>query len=83
MMNDMIADILKKAIPPEVMAMLTPEKMQEIGDRINATVKDWNDRLDRIEATQQRILERLPDDSNSDRSGAIADASSGSGSKPD
>ena len=64
MMNDMIADILKKAIPPEVMAMLTPEKMQEIGDRINATVTQWDERFTRIEESNARILELLENDSN-------------------
>ena len=64
MMNDMIADILKKAIPPEVMAMLTAEKMQEIGDRINATVTQWDERFTNIEQTQTRILELLENDSN-------------------
>lgn len=81
MMNDMIADILKKAIPPEVMAMLTPEKLQEIGDRFNATVTQWDERLSNIEAFQTRILELLENDSNRRKPRSIPAPGGGSDDK--
>ena len=58
-MNDMMADILKKIIPREVMDMLTPEKISELGEKVNAVVQDIRDRFDRIEATQNAIVDRI------------------------
>lgn len=74
-MSDMFADVLKKMVPPEVMAMLTPEKISEFGERLNAVVSDIRDRMDRIEAKQNDILVAIEGiknerDSSNDSDGA-------------
>jgi hypothetical protein len=58
-MNDMLADMLKKAIPQEVQDMLTAERLKEIGDKANAFVADIRGSLDRIEARLVVIEARL------------------------
>jgi hypothetical protein len=52
MMSEMFADMLKKAIPPEVAAMLTEEKLKEFGEKANAFVSDLRMSLDQIKETQ-------------------------------
>jgi hypothetical protein len=39
-MQDMLADMLKKSIPPEVMEKLTAENLKDIGDKATAFVAD-------------------------------------------
>lgn len=48
--------MLRKALPPEVMELLAPEKIKEFGEKLNAFVMDIrqgqvdiNERLDRID----------------------------------
>jgi hypothetical protein len=48
-MSDMLADMLKKALPPEVMEMLTPENIKALGEKVNAFLIDHKDQIDRIE----------------------------------
>jgi len=55
-MQDMLADMLKKSIPPEVMEKLTAENLKDIGDKATAFVADIRGSLDRIEATQATIV---------------------------
>jgi len=55
-MQDMLADMLKKSIPPEVMEKLTAENLKAIGDQATAFVADIRGSLDRIEANQATIL---------------------------
>lgn len=55
-MQDMLADMLKKSIPPEVMEKLTAENLKDIGDKATAFVSDIRGSLDRIEATQATIV---------------------------
>lgn len=55
-MQDMLADMLKKSIPPEVMEKLTAENLKEIGDKATAFVADIRGALDRIEANQATII---------------------------
>ena len=59
MMSEMLGDMLKKALPPEVIELLTPEKVQEFGERANSFINDLRASLTRIEENQQHILERL------------------------
>lgn len=67
-MNDMFADILKKAIPPEVMALLTKEKIEEFVAQIRTAAEKLNQRLSAIEETQTKILEYMENDNrNSNR----------------
>lgn len=58
-MSDMLGDVLKKALPPEVMALLTPENMQEIGNKANAFIHEMRSSLHSIEETQSLILKKL------------------------
>ena len=61
-MSDMLADMLKKAIPPEVAAMLTEEKVKEIGEKANAFITDIRQSLDFIKsqnATTHDLLQSL------------------------
>lgn len=48
-MSDMFADIIKKAIPPEVLEMLSPEKLKEIGEQANGYAVYLKDHLDNID----------------------------------
>lgn len=52
MLNDMLADILKKALPPEVMEMLSSEKIKELGEQIKAAATNLRESLARIESNQ-------------------------------
>ena len=61
-MNDMFADILKKAIPPEVMALLTKEKIEEFVAQIRTAAEKLNQRLSAIEESQTKILEYMEND---------------------
>lgn len=87
-MSDMLGDMLKKALPPEVMAMLTPENIKEIGDKANAFIVEVRGTLENIEDTQLLILkrmERLEENggrNSSDRDGA-GDATSNDGTSGD
>jgi hypothetical protein len=58
MMADMMADMLKKALPPEVMELLTPENIKEIGDKANAFIADLRDGINEIKLEQvnQKVL---------------------------
>lgn len=56
--QDMLADMLKKAIPEEVMALLTPDQIQAMGEKINAFVTD-------IRENFQTIIARQADDHTS------------------
>lgn len=58
-MSDMLGDMLKKAIPPEVAAMLTPENMNAIGEKANAFIAELRSTLSSIEETQSLILKRI------------------------
>lgn len=49
-MSDMLADMLKKALPPEVMEMLTPENIKALGEKVNAFLIDHKEQIDRIES---------------------------------
>lgn len=55
-METMLLNVLQKALPPEVMAMLTPEKMQEMGERINAYIVDTREKLDKIVEQNEKII---------------------------
>jgi hypothetical protein len=54
-MRTMFMEMLKDAIPPEVQEMLTPDKMQELGEKVTVFVTDVRERLDRIEAKANHI----------------------------
>lgn len=54
-MNDMLADMLRKAIPAEVMELLSKEQIEALGEKINAFVID-------VRQSFQTIIERQADD---------------------
>lgn len=58
-MSDMLGDMLKKAIPPEVAAMLTPENMNAIGEKANTFIMEMRSSLKSIEDNQILILKKL------------------------
>lgn len=74
-MEDMLASMLKKAMPPEVAALLTPEKINEFGERINAFLVHVTTQLAAIQGTQDEILKKMEGLENVGRN-----ESSGSGS---
>lgn len=96
-MEDMIADMLRKAIPPEVMAMLTAEKLKEIGEKATAFVEDIRGSLDYIKAQnvtthemQSALLARIEVLENDNRNGTSGNSRPrgrkpgvGSGGTPD
>lgn len=58
-MENMLASMLKSVIPPEVMALITPEKMQEFGDKINAYIAEQRESIDLIKQVQMQQLDML------------------------
>ena len=58
-MEQMLANMLKNALPAEVMDLLSPEKLQEFGERINAYIIDNKNSLEQILTNQDAILNRL------------------------
>lgn len=58
-MSDMLADMLKKSIPPEVMELLTAEKLKELGDKANAFITDIRQSLEFIKAQNVQTHELL------------------------
>lgn len=84
-MSDMLGDMLKKAIPPEVAAMLTPENINAIGEKANAFILEVRSTLNSIKETQSLILKRIErieengGRDNSFRAGADAPGSANSG----
>lgn len=91
-MQDMLADMLKKSIPPEVMEKLTAENLKDIGDKATAFVSDIRGALDRIEANQKTLI--MQSETNYERQSRILegiaelkearndDGSSNDGNKP-
>ena len=69
-MDDMLANMLKKALPAEVMQLLSPENVKEFGEKINAFITDIRERLERIESKLERI-ENGGSDDNDERGGGI------------
>lgn len=63
-MDTMLAGVLKKALPPEVLSLLTPEKIKEISEGINAYIVNTRDSLERIEAQNMVILKAIEDLNN-------------------
>lgn len=61
-MNDMLADMLKKAIPPEVMELLSKEQIEAMGEKINAFVLDIRENFGTVIANQMVIIQRQADD---------------------
>lgn len=70
MMTDMLNDMITKAIPPEVMALISPENIKDIGDKIGAFMTELRDRLSAIEAAQLQMIERMD---NGERDAGIGD----------
>jgi hypothetical protein len=58
-MEQMLAGMLKNALPAEVMELLSPEKLQEFGERINAYITDNKNGIEQILTNQDAILNRL------------------------
>lgn len=58
-MENALASMLQKAIPPEILAALAPEKLEEYKNGVRAAWLAHKEQLDRIEATQVIILEEL------------------------
>jgi ABC-type transporter Mla subunit MlaD len=53
-LDKMVADILAKAIPPEVMQMLSPENIKQYGDVATGFITEVRGKLDAILASQER-----------------------------
>ena len=49
-MDKMLADMLKRIIPQEVMELLTPEKVQEVTEGINAYITYQREFMDRTDS---------------------------------
>lgn len=49
-MDKMLGDMLKRAIPQEVLDLLTPEKIEELGNKISQYITSTGESLARIEA---------------------------------
>lgn len=58
-MEDMLGNMLKKALPAEVLEMLAPEKVREFGEKINTFLQEVRSGQDAINARLDRIDERL------------------------
>lgn len=78
-MSDMLGDILKKAIPAEVAAMLTPENINAIGEKANAFITEMRGSIHNIEETQSLILKRIERMENGGRN----DSNGGGTNSPD
>jgi hypothetical protein len=59
-LNDMLVSMIKGIIPPEVMAVITPEKANEVLSSIN----DFKTRFETVETTVKAIAEKLNVGSN-------------------
>lgn len=59
MLDQMIKHALEKALPPEVMALMTPEKVKEIGDAFNGYIINTRESLARIETQNAEIIRLL------------------------
>lgn len=81
--NDMLADMLKKAIPAEVAALLTEEKIKGFGVQAKTFIEDLRAGLARIEADQKVILmklEGIENDNGSDSKRTVKSKPSARGS---
>lgn len=58
-MQEMLVNMLKEALPQELVEMLTPEKMNELGEKITAFVVDVRERLDKLERNDGDIVKLL------------------------
>jgi hypothetical protein len=58
-MNEMIADMLTKAIPPEVLAMLQPDNIKAFGDKATAYIDGVNAHFAEIKETLARLEEKI------------------------
>lgn len=54
--EDMLANMLRKALPAEVMEMLSPDNIAAFGEKINFYITDTQERLKRIVRTPKTIL---------------------------
>lgn len=63
-MANMLADIISKAIPKEVLDALTPDKIEQYKEGVTAFVTNANNKLGAIEAKQDLILQHLEGQKN-------------------
>lgn len=63
-MEKMLASMLSNMVPPEVLAALSPEKIQEYSDGIKTLIVSFQMRLDALEDTQLKILDLLERSAN-------------------
>lgn len=54
-MDKMLADMLKRIIPPEVMDLLTPEKVKEVTEGINAYILYQREFMDRTDSVLKEL----------------------------
>lgn len=92
-MSDMLADVLKKSVPPEVFAMLTPENMQTFKNNAEQLVTELRQgiancqaqnveiiaMLDSVLATQGHLMERTENVGRDDSSSPRPARKRGSG----
>jgi len=93
-MDNMLATMLSKMMPPEIMAALSPENIALYSEQAKAVLEHFKSELDLIKNEQMRqhdlltaILERLDNvgskSSNRGRKSIGSDSGSGSGSNGD
>lgn len=79
-LDNMLADMLKKAIPPEVAELLSPEKLNEFGEKINSYIVDTRERLERIEVQLEKLsYDRCIDQRSNFRKRAVGPNEDGTG----
>lgn len=59
MFEKMIQDMLQKMLPPEVMQLLSAEKVKEMGDAISTYISSTRESLARIEDQNAMIINLL------------------------
>ena len=58
-MDDMLASMLMKMVPPEVLAALSPEKLQEYSDQVKALLAHFQNELDLIKSSQMQLDDKI------------------------
>lgn len=58
-MSDMLADVLKKSVPPEVFAMLTPENMQAFKNNAEQLVTELRQGIANCQAQNMEALQKI------------------------
>ena len=74
-MEKMAISIISGLVPPEVMAMITPENIKQIADNLNSRFSEFEAKQNRI----LEILERLENDGRYCKPGSIGNGTDSNG----